>query len=75
MNVTEDGSESHCLESDEVEISGFMVDSVCVMWCFAEADTWDVFAKVETWENVLLSTDMWYFSGTFLKKKGYGMFC
>lgn len=31
MNVTEVGSESCCLESDEVEISGFFGDSVCFM--------------------------------------------
>jgi hypothetical protein len=33
-----------------------------------------VFSEADMWEDVLLKTDMWYFSGSYLEK-GHVIFC
>lgn len=56
----------------EMEFSSFIGDSV--VSCGVISEKKDVFAEVDTWEEALLRTDMWWNSGGSLEK-GYMTFC
>ena len=56
----------------EMEMSGFLGDSVVlfvvVVFFLETVLREDVFVDTDIWENVLLRTDTWYFSGGCLEK-------
>ena len=62
-----------CWHTPEMEISGSFGDSVVSCDIFLET-VLDVFAEAGMWEDVLLRTDTWCFSGGSLEK-GHMTFC
>ena len=54
------------LVSLDTESCHMMVSGNCLMRGY--------FAEVDPWEDVLLRTDMWCFSGSCLEKKAYDVF-
>ena len=47
----------------------FLGDLVASYYVFLETVLWEDFTKADTWEDVLLREDMWYFSGSCLEKR------